>query len=314
MTLLRLSSKLWLCLTAVSPLCGQAVAPSPLPSAPGLPASASPAPPPQTTPAGTVPLPAVPPSEYHVGPGDVLEVTVIGNPDLSRTATIQPSGYIGLPLLNEVPVAGLTLAEVQERLVTLLGKDFLVNPQVEVRVKEYNSQFALVVGEVNSPGRKALRGSTRLIDLLVEAGGFTPRASGDVIITRAQGAFEDGTKALRMRLTRGQFSVSEYLSLELPIRTGDVVTALQRSYVTVEGEVQRPGRFPIEGDLTLTGALSLAGGLTRFGSSKVQLQRFDKASGKQSTIKVDLKAVRKGSKPDIPLEDNDRISVPRRLF
>jgi protein involved in polysaccharide export with SLBB domain len=167
---------------------------------------------------------------------------------------------------------------------------------------------------VNTPGRKALRGTSRLIDLLVEAGGFTPRASGDVLITRAQGAFEDGTKTLRLRLARGQFSVSEFLSLELPMRTGDVVTALQRSYVTVEGEVQRPGRFPIEGDLTLTGALSLAGGLTRFGSSKVQLLRFDKASGKQATVKVDLKAVRKGSKPDIPLEDNDRITVPRRLF
>jgi polysaccharide biosynthesis/export protein len=312
MTPLRLSSTLWLSLAAAGPLLGQGTSASPSPNPAASPAiAATPSP---ASPSVALPLPPVTSPEYLVGPGDVLEVTVIGNPDLSRTATVQPSGSIGLPLLNEVPVAGSTLAQVQERLTTLLGKDFLVNPQVEVRVKEYHSQFALVVGEVNSPGRKALRGSTRLIDLLVEAGGFTPRASGDVLIARAQGSFEDGTKTLRMRLTRGQFSVSEYLSLELPIRTGDVVTALQRSYVTVEGEVQRPGRFPIEGDLTLTGALSLAGGLTRFGSSKVQLQRFDKASGKQSTLKVDLKAVRKGSKPDIPLEDNDRITVPRRLF
>jgi polysaccharide biosynthesis/export protein len=308
MTPLRLSSMSWLLLAAAGPLLGQSPSPSP-PASP--PVVATPAPAAPTLP---LPVPAVTPPEYQVGLGDVLEVIVIGNPDLSRTATVQPSGSIGLPLLNEVPVAGSTVAQVQERLTTLLGKDYLVNPQVEVRVKEYNSQFALVVGEVNTPGRKALRGTTRLIDLLVEAGGFTPRASGDVLITRAQGAFEDGTKTLRLRLARGQFSVSEYLSLELPMRTGDVVTALQRSYVTVEGEVQRPGRFPIEGDLTLTGALSLAGGLTRFGSSKVQLLRFDKASGKQTTLKVDLKAVRKGSKPDIPLEDNDRITVPRRLF
>ena len=273
----------------------------------------SPAPSPATAPALVAPA-LVGRPEYLVGPGDVLEVTVLGNADLSRTATVQPSGTIGMPLLNEVKVAGLTVSEVQRTLTERLEKDFLVNPQVEVRVKEYQSQFVLVVGEVNTPGRKALRGSTRLIDLLIEAGGFTPRASGDVIITRAEGAFEDGTKILRLRLARGQFSVSEYVSLELPMRTGDIVTALPKSYVTVEGEVQRPGRFPIEGDLTVTGALSLAGGLTRFGNTKVQVQRIDKTTGKQTTIKVDLKSVRKGNKPDVSLEDNDRITVSRRLF
>jgi polysaccharide biosynthesis/export protein len=302
MTIHRLPSILALVLIATGPLRAQDPVPSP-----------SAAPPSATSP--SVPaLPAVMRPEYRLGPGDVLEVTVLGNADLSRTATIQPAGTIGLPLLNEVAVAGLTVAEVQRNLTALLGKDFLVNPQVEVRVKEYNSQFVLVVGEVNTPGRKALRGSTRLIDLLVEAGGFTPRASGDVIITRADGAFEDGTKTIRMRLARGQFSVSEYLSLELPMRTGDIVTALPRSYVTVEGEVQRPGRFAIEGDLTVTGALSLAGGLTRFGSSKVEVQRLDKITRQQTALKVDLKDVRKGKKTDPPLEDGDRITVPRRIF
>jgi polysaccharide export outer membrane protein len=300
MTTFRLYTILGLVLAAAAPLCAQV--PSPTPTTPDAP------------PAVMVAPPIVSRPEYRVGPGDVLEVTVLGNADLSRTATVQPGGTIGMPLLNEVSVAGLTVSEVQRTLTERLGKDFLVNPQVEVRVKDYQSQFVLVVGEVNTPGRKALRGSTRLIDLLIEAGGFTPRASGDVIITRAEGAFEDGTKTLRMRLARGQFSVSEYVSLELPMRTGDIVTALPRSYVTVEGEVQRPGRFPIEGDLTVTGALSLAGGLTRFGSSKVQVQRIDKATGKQTTIKVDLKAVRKGDKPDVALEDNDRITVSRRLF
>jgi polysaccharide export outer membrane protein len=64
-----------------------------------------------------------------------------------------------------------------------------------VRVKEYQSQFVSVVGEVNSPGRKPLRGQTRLIDVLIEAGGFTPRASGDIVITRLQGSFEGGARS-----------------------------------------------------------------------------------------------------------------------
>jgi polysaccharide biosynthesis/export protein len=308
MTLFRALSILALAVLAARPLAGQTATPTAQPS----PLATEPT---TTVPstAPVVPAPTARP-EYRVGPGDIIEVTVLGNTDLSRTATVQPGGSIGLPLLNEVSVAGLTIGEIQRTLTSLLAKDFLVNPQVEVRVKEYHSQFVLVVGEVNTPGRKALRGSTRLIDLLIEAGGFTPRAAGDVVITRAEGSFDDGAKTLRMRLSRGQFSVSEYLSLELPMRSGDIVTALPKSYVTVEGEVQRPSRFAIEGDLTVTGALSLAGGLTRFGSNKVKLQRIDKTTGKQTTIEVDLKAVRNGKKPDPPLEDNDRITVSRRLF
>ena len=61
-------------------------------------------------------------------------------------------------------MAGLTVAEVRRKITNLLEKDYLVNPQVEVKVREYNSQYVSVVGEVNSPGRKPLRGRTRLID------------------------------------------------------------------------------------------------------------------------------------------------------
>ena len=259
------------------------------------------------------PSPFAPRDDYRVGPGDVLEITVLGNADLTRTATVQTTGTIAFPLLNEVAVAGLSTAEIQRKLTTLLARDFLVDPHVEVRVKDYQSQFVLVLGEVNTPGRRVLRGASRLIDVLVESGGFTPRASGDVVITRNEGSFEGGAKVLRMHLG-GAFSVQDYLGLEMVLRNGDVITASARQYVTVEGEVQRPGRYAIEGDLTVTGAISTAGGLTRFGSSDVKVRRIDPASGQVTITKVDLKSVRKGSKPDPPVAANDVISVPRRLF
>jgi polysaccharide biosynthesis/export protein len=252
-------------------------------------------------------------AEYRVGPGDVVEVSVLGHSDLSRTATVQPNGSVTLPLLNEVPVAGLTVSEVQRKLTTLLNKDFLVDPHVEVRVTEYQSQFVLVLGEINAPGRKALRGGSRLVDVLVDSGGFTSHASGEVVINRSQGTFEGGAKVLRMRLG-GTFSAQDYVALEVVLRQGDVVTALARSYVTVEGEVQHPGRYAIEGELTVTGAISTAGGMTRYGSSQVRLRRIDPASGKVTITKVDLKSVRKGNKADPPVVPNDVITVSRRLF
>jgi polysaccharide export outer membrane protein len=291
----------------VALVASQASAPAPPPVPPPAPAaapSASPSPSPARTPDR---------NDYRVGPGDVLEITVLGNADLSRSVTVQPSGSITFPLLNEVSVAGLTVSEIQRKVATLLQKDFLVDPHVEVKVKEFLSQFVVVIGELNTPGRKVLRGGSRLVDVLVESGGFTPRASGEIVIRRTEGSFEGGSNVLHMRLG-GAFSAQDYVGLELPLRNGDVITAPARQYVTVEGEVQRPGRYAIEGDLTVTGAISTAGGLTRFGSSDVKLRRIESGTGRVTITKVDLKSVRKGKGPDPTVAPNDVITVPRRLF
>ena len=271
-------------------------------------------PPPASPVPTTTPSPPTPSSDYRVGAGDVLEVTVFGNEDLSRAPAVQTSGTIALPLLGEVQVSGLTVSEVKNKLTSLLARDYLVNPQVDVKVKEFQSQFVTVMGEVNSPGRKPLRGPTRLIDVLVEAGGFTPRASGDIVITRLEGGFDGGEKALRMHLGSASLSLQEQINLEVVLKTGDVITASPKYYVTVEGEVSRPSRYSLEGDLALTGAISMAGGLTRFGSSDVKLRRLDPETGKTIILELDLKAIRKGKQQDPRLLPNDVVSVPRRVF
>ena len=190
-----------------------------------------------------------------------------------------------------------------------------MNPQVEVKVKEYQSQFVTVLGEVNTPGRKPLRGRTRLVDVLVEAGGFTPRASGEIVITRRRGRSTGGAKTLRMSLVAGRPD---------PAGPGEpggrrCATATsspprQKYYVTVEGEVSRPGRYPLEGELTVTGAISTAGGLTRFGSNDVKVRRVDPQTGQTRIIEVDLKDVRNGKKPDLALLPNDVVTVAAPLL
>jgi polysaccharide export outer membrane protein len=275
---------------------------------------------PPAAPAAPAPQ-AAPPAQdaaaavYEVGPGDVLEVNVYDNDDLSRIVTVQTNGSISYPLLGEVQVAGLTVGEVRRKITNLLAKDYLVNPQVEVKVREYQSQFVSVVGEVNSPGRKAIRGRMRLIDVLLDSGGFKASASGQVVITRVDGEFEGGAKTITVRISSSASpSTQDLVNLELPLKNGDIVTALPKAYVTVDGEVNKPGRYAIESDLTVTGAVSLAGGLTRFGSNDVKVRRTDPQTGKVTLLKVDLKDVRNGKKPDVPLLPNDVISVGRRVF
>jgi polysaccharide export outer membrane protein len=270
-------------------------------------APASPAAPPDVAPATIM--------EYKMGSGDVLEVNVFGNDDLSRIPTVQTNGSISLPLLGEVQVAGLTVAEVRRKITNLLAKDYLVNPQVEVKVRDYQSQYVSVVGEVNNPGRKPIRGRMRLIDALIEAGSFKTSASGQVMITRTDGVFDAGQKTMIVRISSSASPTAQDLvNLEMPLKNGDIITALPKAFVTVDGEVNRPGRYAIESDLTVTGAVSLAGGLTRFGSNDVKVRRIDPQSGKVSIIGVDLKDVRNGKKPDVPLLPNDVISVGRRVF
>jgi polysaccharide export outer membrane protein len=280
------------------------------------PPPASPAPAAETPPAAGQAATTPPSSaDYQVGPGDVLDVTVYDNPELSRIPTVQTNGAISYPLLGEVQVAGLTVAEIQRKITNLLAKDYLVNPQVEVKVSRYESQFVSVVGEVNSPGRKPLRGRTRLIDVLTEAGGFKPSASGDVTITRTEGTFEGGQKSITVSITRSPSpSMQDLVNLELVLRNGDIITAFPKAFVTVDGEVNRPGRYAIESDLTVTGAVSLAGGLTRFGSTSVKVRRTDPTTGKTTMIEIDLKDVRNGKKADVVLVPNDVVSVSRRFF
>jgi polysaccharide export outer membrane protein len=251
--------------------------------------------------------------EYEVGAGDVLEINVFGNDDLSRVPTIQTNGAVSLPLLGEVQVSGLTIAEVKRKVTNLLAKDYLINPQVEVKVKEYQSQYVSVVGEVNNPGRKPIRGRMRLLDALIESGGFRTSSSGEVLITRTDGSFEDGKKAIMVRISQSA-TIQDTINLELRLKNGDIISALPKSYVTVDGEVTRPGRYAIESDLTVTGAVSLAGGRTRFGSSNAKVRRIDPQSGKVTVIEVDIKDVQNGKEPDVAVLPNDVVSVSRRVF
>src|SRR5207245_9354472 len=109
--------------------------------------------------------------EYKIGAGDVLTITVWGHPDLSRDYTVDPDGFAPFPLINRVKAGGLTTREVAASLVDLLGKDYLVNPQVIVSVKEYLSQKVTILGETARPGVFYLTGPTSLVDVLSKPGG-----------------------------------------------------------------------------------------------------------------------------------------------
>lgn len=251
---------------------------------------------------------------YRVGPGDVLDVVVFEEEDLTRLVTVQHGGEISFPLIGEIPVARLTLKEVQIQITELLGKDYLIDPQVTVKVKEYLSQWVTVVGEVGRPGKYYLTGPKTLLDLLTEAGGFTSRASGELVVTRLNGIFDDGTSLQRVWLSRDMPTDEQKKALVLNLSSGDLITVAWQDSVYVNGEVNKPGSYALTGGLTVLQAISQAGGLSKFGSKgKVEILR-NQTSGKPQRIKVDLGDIEKGKKTDIPLAPGDVIRVGRRVF
>jgi polysaccharide export outer membrane protein len=258
----------------------------------------------------TRPAPA---AAYRVGPGDVLEITVAGRPELARLPTVQTDGVIWIPRLAEVKVEGLTAAEIGRRLTELLGRLEPARPVVTVAVREYRSRLAWVRGEVNKPGHVTIDGGRRLVDVLLEAGGFTARASGEVLVERRQGTFPDGGVVRRFRIPRGDPTTDSLAELETVLEPDDVVTASAGRFVTVKGAVVRPGRYLLAGEVTVTAAISHAGGTTRSGIRRVSVSRRDPASGQVQLLQADLEAIEKGREPDLLLLPDDQIDVKARL-
>lgn len=116
------------------------------------------------------------PKEFLLGAEDVLEVTVWRNQDLSRTVVIRPDGMISLPLIGDVHASGFTAAQVADRVAKRLT-EFKENPSVSVSVREVNSYFIYVTGEVTRAGKYPLKSFASVLQGVSLAGGFTPFAS-----------------------------------------------------------------------------------------------------------------------------------------
>jgi protein involved in polysaccharide export with SLBB domain len=243
-----------------------------------------------------------------VQPGHVLEITVAGRPDLGRLRTVQTTGVIWMPRLAEVPVAGLTAEQVGAKLTALLGRHEPARPVVTARVVDEQPAYVQVLGAVGRPGRQKLETGPRLFDALLAAGGFTPEASGDVLVERREGTFEDGTPLRRFQLPRGDPTPAALAALETRLAPGDVVTAASSDYVTVKGDGVRPGRYRLEGPTTVTGVIAFAGGIARSKARHVTVHRRD-PSGRVSTLQADLAAIARGREQDPPLLPDDTVEV-----
>lgn len=124
-------------------------------------------------------------SDYQIGPGDVLKISIYDHPDLTTVARVDNDGYILFPLAGRVRVGGQSIASASQTVAAKLGADYIVNPQVSVFVTEFRSRVVYVTGEVKRPSAFTVEPDTTVIQAITMAGGFTPLAAqGKIKILR----------------------------------------------------------------------------------------------------------------------------------
>jgi polysaccharide export outer membrane protein len=248
-------------------------------------------------------------AEYRLGAGDLIEVSVFGVETFRNTLRISASGTIKLPLLDPVVAAGLTPAELEQRLTKLLDGEVIKNPQVSVFVKEYRSQSVYVLGSVNKPGQYQIALQLKIVDVIAMAGGLNSNAVDEAVIQRGAAENAEEIKVnLRELLEKGD------LTQNVVVHGGDVVHIQERVAQTVYviGDVMHAGAFGMTARQTLrvTQAFAYAGGPTRTAKlSKGMLIRYT-ADGARQELPVDFGEILHGRKEDFVLKGNDVIYVP----
>jgi len=271
---------------------------------------------------------------YRLGIGDAISVVVPRFPDLNVQAAIDIEGNIVVPLLGRVPIAGLTLEEVQERLRVGLNR-FVINPDVTVVLLSQRPTQVTVIGEVTRPGFYPLPPSSQLTAALLVAGGSTTTADLRSVLVRrtlVDGSTIEQKIDLFTPLQNGQALP------DLRLQDGDaivipkleVATAQEynRSLVARSSVAQQQITVRVLsyanggiGSLALPNGSTFVDALTAIAPSpdaanlrKVGLIRFDPERGKAVTQQLDGRSALMGDvSQNVPLQNNDVIVVGRSL-
>jgi len=263
--------------------------------------------------------------KYLIGPGDILDVRVFGQTDLSSTVEVDNQGNItSLPFL-ETPIRAQCRIErdVAKDIATAYSK-YVNNPQVSVRISERRSrQPATVYGAVRNPMRIEMLRRAHLHELLATAGGVTERASGtiQVIHTEPEMCPEPGEvvkpKPAAASEEAAQLEVFKINDLRMGkeeadpfIRPGDVVIVSEGEPVYVTGAVVAPQGLYMKDQLTLARAVAMVGGPTKFANrGEVHIYRQTPGQAGQEDIKVNYEAIRKGQQEDVLLKAYDIVDI-----
>ena len=251
-------------------------------------------------------------ADAAVGPRDVIDIKVLEDPTMSGRVTVGDDGQVVLNVVGKVAVAGLSAAQIEAKLKSILESNFITKATVGVQVVEFASKPISVVGAVVRPGRIGATGSTTLIQAITEAGGLAAGHGKEIYVLRTgrNGLSEQLSIDVEDLMVRGN------PDLNIPLAPNDLVNIPLDPPVTiyVMGEVMRPGKaqFRRSQNPTLLQAMADAGGPTDRASRRAIVKRM--VGGKQETIVVNYRDIIRGKEKDLILQDNDTVVIDEALF
>lgn len=265
---------------------------------------------------------------YLVGPGDVITIKVLGEPEFNVAEVIvDEDGKIQVPFAEKGVLAQCrTERELTADVRQLLSK-YLRNPQASVYVSKRNSRPPVTIyGEVRAQQQVVLTRKASLLDILASAGGITEKAGGMIQVFRTQ-------KPMCVELTaENDWSDNTAGGVDIPSRIysigslrqgskesnpevfpGDIIVVQKASPVYVVGEVLRPGEMIIpEGGLPLMQAVAMASGITREAKTKtIKIYRRKQGAAQPEVIIVNYDSIKKGEQKDVILEPYDIVEVDK---
>ncbi len=230
---------------------------------------------------------------YVLGPGDVLEISVLGRADFTSRVQVQVDGTIQLPLIKDIPATGRTVLQLRSDIrMLLVSGGYYTDPAVSVVVASYASRYVTVLGEVATPGLLPIDRSYRLSEVVARVGGLRATAAEEVILSRNDGT----TVTLNLR------DIATGPDAQDPVvNPGDRIFVAPAAQFYIYGAINGPGSYKLERDMTFRMALARAGGLSPVGSEKrVKVIRDGKEIGR-----IDLNA---------KVQPGDTVVVGERFF
>jgi polysaccharide export outer membrane protein len=252
--------------------------------------------------------PAAAQTSATLAPGDLVKISVYGNPDLTTLTRILPNGTITFPLIGVVAVGGFSQAHAEEIIAgKLRDGGFVKNAAVTLFVQERSevpTSSVTLLGQVLHSGTYSLDPETAgsvstLVQLLAKAGGTNDKAADHCFLVR-----KENGQAKRTRVDLIDLIGNGNIKADITLQNGDVVLVPEMDVFYIYGELQHPGRYQLDRDMTVMQGLSVAGGLTPRGSvSGIQLSRL--VGSEMKTYKSNL---------DDRLQPNDVVFVKTSVF
>ncbi len=256
------------------------------------------APPAQAQPAAR---PPAPPSQatkdvaegYVLGADDVVEVTVLGQPEFTTRARVKANGTIQLPFIGEQRLAGETALSLAPKIAEKLrAGGYYAKPVVNIEISSFASRYVTLLGSIAQPGLQPVDREYRLSEIIARAGGLRETGADFVTLTRADG--EQKNYAFDKLASGGPED-------DPMVRPGDKIFVPEADLFYIYGQINAPGVYPIRGGpMTVRKAVARGGGFN--------------ASGSASRIKLFRNGVETKVKLDATLQAGDVLVVGERLF